>query len=102
MLAALLGTPPESLPTPEAEKRLAQALLNVQAHYPIPSVSPGRMAVAALLWAAWGCYKPMVLSATKGAPATPAPAHASAPAPHAAPVQVPEVQDWFTGASGSA
>lgn len=41
-------------------KRLATALAEVQKHYPIPALSPGKVALATLIWTAGALYKPRI------------------------------------------
>lgn len=100
MLAAI--TEIKRLEIAEADARsLAGALIEVQRHYPLPSVKPGHMALATLAWTAGRIYLPMVRDiVTAGPGAVPGAAQdapaAQAPAPVIEGVPVTsETSQWF-------
>jgi phosphoenolpyruvate synthase/pyruvate phosphate dikinase len=57
MLAALTATQ-EFVLTDDEAKRLASAAANVQRHYPIPAISPGKMALGVFFWTCGAIYMP--------------------------------------------
>lgn len=88
------------MPSDEDTKRLAVALCEVEKHYPMPGISPGRKALGLLAFTAFSVYRPVVTAVVRGELHGPAQAQApvqvQAPAPIApAPVAVvPSAADW--------
>lgn len=75
MLAALTATQ-ELVLTDDEAKRLAGACANVQRHYPLPAISPGKMALGMLFWTAGAIYVPKFkrIAARKAGASEPEPA----------------------------
>lgn len=75
MLAALTATHELALTDDEA-KRLASAAANVQRHYPMPAISPGKMALGMFFWTCGAIYMPKFkrIAARKAGQEMPAPA----------------------------
>ena len=101
MLAALTATQ-ELVLTDDEAKRLASAAANVQRHYPIPSISPGKMALGMLFWTAGAIYMPKFkrIAARKAGQEMPAPGAAAADAAQAdnvVPMQTAQAWDFGLG-----
>ena len=103
MLGALIASRELAALGPEHErtKRLAAALANVQRHYSMPSLDPGKMALAMLAWTAGTTYFPVlreVANKRKGE----APPPAGNPAAFAQPDRENvQVGPWFTPSAQS-
>ena len=70
---------PELALSPDEARRLATAAVEVQRHYPMPALDPGKVAVATLVWTAGSIYWPRIRALgsrtrrrTPDAPAAPA------------------------------
>lgn len=81
-------------------RRLAVAMNEVQKHYPLPALSPDKLALATLVWTAGTVYRPVigaVIARKQGrAPEAVIPAPVSTGSAHVpVPTEAPAVSDWF-------
>ena len=105
MLAVLAHSETLRLP-PDQARDLANALHDVGKHYPLPVVSPDKLALGVLVYTAGRVYVPMVVAfvTEQRAPAAPPGQSNSAPA-QAMPVPAapprPAASPWFEAAPNS-
>jgi len=100
-LAALAQVPELNIGE-EKCRRLAVAMNEVQKHYRIPALSPGKLALATLVWTAGTVYRPVIgamIARKQGrVPVFVPPAPVSTGSAHVpVPDTAPMVSDWFVG-----